>query len=160
MIDFEITEVGLQSKTLNAVVDLHFQVLPSRAYVSNDKKKQLPLEISEALSGRQGIVLAAMKGEQCLGYKVAYVTGNRFETLYIWLGGVHPVYRRHGIARALLAKMTEYATSIGVDCIESHVYGTNQAMMILNLQAGFGVCGCLHGSGTNTVRVTMRKAIR
>lgn len=157
--DYEIIEINAKPDSLKAVMELHFQVLPSRAYESTEKKQKLAVEISESLAGRQGIVLAAMKDEQCIGYKVGYVSGNRREKLYIWLGGVHPMYRRQGMARALMQKMIEYANTLDVECMESHVFGTNQAMMILNLQSGFEIQGCLHGAGTNTVRVTMRKAI-
>lgn len=157
--DYQIVNIKPEQESLKAVMELHFKILPSRAYETDEKKLKLSGEVAESLPGRQGIVLAAMKAQQCIGYKIAYVTGNRREKLYIWLGGVHPMYRRQGIARALMQRMVEYANSLGVECMESHVFGTNQAMMILNLQSGFEVQGCLHGAGTNTVRVTMRKAI-
>ncbi|MHC4840260.1 MAG: GNAT family N-acetyltransferase [Planctomycetota bacterium] len=156
---FEIQRIEPNVDKLDKVMELHFQVLPSRAYESAEKKANLPHEIVASLTGRQGVILAAMEDNQCVGYKVAYVTGNRKEKLYVWLGGVHPVYRRKGVATALMDAMITYAKEVGVEYMESHVYGTNQAMMILNLQSGFDIGGCMHGAGTNTVRVIMRKPI-
>ena len=74
-----------------------------------------------------------------VGFKLGYRRGA--ELLYSWLGGVHPDWRRHGIAAALMVRQHDHALAQGYRFIETRTRAANNAMLILNLRHGFHVCG-------------------
>jgi GNAT superfamily N-acetyltransferase len=74
-----------------------------------------------------------------VGFKLAYRRGP--DLLYSWLGGVHPGWRRHGIAAALMERQHEAARARGYRFVETRTRAANNAMLILNLRHGFHVCG-------------------
>jgi GNAT superfamily N-acetyltransferase len=90
------------------------------------------------------------------GFKLGYRRGAVL--FYSWLGAVHPQSRRLGIARELTQRQHEWAQAQGYRCIETRTRAVNRAMMILNLAAGFEVCGFESDSGGHPV-VIQRKVL-
>ena len=158
--EYVIRELPLTRDEFEPMIELHHQVLPSRLHVQDQKKKSILDEVLGALNGREHLVLGAFKGEAIVGYKVAYRTGNRRECLYSWLGGVHPHHRRKGLARAMTRIQHAWAKSQGFLYVETHTWGDNPEMMILNLQEGFFAAGALSAVDRPGVRIIMRKLLK
>ncbi|AGO53193.1 GCN5-related N-acetyltransferase [Serratia plymuthica 4Rx13] len=56
------------------------------------------------------LLIAEVDG-QAAGFKLGYQTQEK--VFYSWLGGVLPAFRRHGVARALLAEQERWARAQG-----------------------------------------------
>ena len=81
----------------------------------------------------------ACHGERLVGFKLGYaVTSRRY---YSWLGGVHPSYQRHGIARELMQRQHAWILEQGYAVIETEVRASNHAMAQLNTSCGFQAVG-------------------
>ena len=81
----------------------------------------------------------ARDGDRLVGFKLGYaVTSLRY---YSWLGGVHPAYRRKGIARALMDRQHDWLESRDYLHVETETMQSNQEMARLNMSAGFGAVG-------------------
>jgi len=157
--EYMIRELTLTPASLEPLVGLHHKVLPSRLYSTDEKRSAFTDEILGALNGREYLVLGAFAGDTIVGYKLGYRTGNRRECFYSWLGGVHPHHRRKGVARALTRVQHEWARERGFRYVETHTWGDNAAMLILNLQEGFIAAGALSATDRPGVRVIMRKLL-
>lgn len=155
----DIRELPADRESLAPVIALHHLCLPSRLYTTPEQQAAFLDEVLAALQGRQSLVLAAFADHSPVAYKIGYRTGNRHETLYSWLGGVHPHHRRKGLGTALLLRQHERALAMGISNVETHVWGDNAAMLVLNLRNGFAVAGTLSGPDRPGVRVVMRKSL-
>ncbi|MCB9894330.1 MAG: GNAT family N-acetyltransferase [Planctomycetes bacterium] len=159
--DYTIREIGLTPDELAPLVELHHEVLPSRAYATDEKKQGLLGELQAALAGRDPLVLTAFAPDaKMVAYKLGYRTGNRRECFYSWLGGVHPFHRRKGLYRALTRLQHEWAAGQGCLYVETHTWGDNPGMMILNLQEGFIASGSLAAVDRPGTRIIMRKMLQ
>lgn len=154
--------VALRSDELDGVVDLHFEVLPSRqSQIDPQAREKMRSDIASVLSFREGLCLAALSAdERAAAYKIGYRTGNRSEGFYSWIGGVHPAHRRRGLARALLETQHAWAKSRGLLWIETQCWGDNRAMLLLNLAAGMDIVGALSGPERTGVKAVLRKRLR
>ncbi|WP_089942980.1 GNAT family N-acetyltransferase [Candidatus Entotheonella palauensis] len=85
------------------------------------------------------LVCARLRSGRLAGFKLGY--RRRPQLLYSWLGGVHPEARRQGLARKLMARQHDWASANGYRFIETQTQATNNAMLVLNLQSGFMICG-------------------
>ncbi|MBK8205731.1 MAG: GNAT family N-acetyltransferase [Planctomycetes bacterium] len=154
-----IREVAVDDEQLRPLIDLHHECLPSRQYATPEQKAGLLAEVRAGLAGRESLVLATFDAERVVAYKIAYRTGNRHEILYSWLGGVHPHHRRKGLARALIRAQHAWAHEHGITHVETHTWGDNPGMLILNLHEGFSIVGVTSGPDRPGVRVILRKAL-
>jgi ribosomal protein S18 acetylase RimI-like enzyme len=84
-------------------------------------------------------VVVAMWGGAIVGFKIGYAIGSR--KYYSWLGGVHPDFRRQGIAAQMTLKQHKAAKEAGFQTIETVTGRDNAPMLHTNLKAGFHECG-------------------
>ncbi|MEM9529746.1 MAG: GNAT family N-acetyltransferase [Pseudomonadota bacterium] len=99
-------------------------------------------------------LIVAQVEDEPAGFKLGY----RFSgaVYYSWLGGVVPSARRMGLAGQLMAAQHEWAQANHYQQIETRVRSNNQAMLIVNLKAGFEVVGLDRGRG-DTFNLLLRK---
>jgi ribosomal protein S18 acetylase RimI-like enzyme len=84
----------------------------------------------------------AYDGDQLVGYKIGYqIRQYYFES---WIGGVIPTHRRQGIANRLIELQHQWSTEHGFHYVSTMTEGNNQAMLITNLKAGFGIIGTIN----------------
>ncbi len=74
-----------------------------------------------------------------IGFKLGYRLGSTL--FYSWLGGVHPEYRKQGIAQQLLSDQHQWAAEHGYSRIETRTRASNSPMIVLNLKSGFEIVG-------------------
>jgi ribosomal protein S18 acetylase RimI-like enzyme len=88
---------------------------------------------------RRPAALIAWSGLVPVGFKLGYErTGEEF---YSWLGGVHPEFRRRGIARRLLDLQHEWCQKSGYRRVSTETLNHNLSMLALNLASGLVVIG-------------------
>ena len=107
------------------------------------------LDLSEAIFGAcdrldctwrienmpQLTVFGARRDNKLVAFKIGYaVTSQRY---YSWLGGVHPDFRRLGLARQLMALQHDWIRNNGFLDVETKVMEGNVAMRDLNAATGF-----------------------
>ena len=92
------------------------------------------------LKGRAWIHLClAFDGEQLVGYKLGRSDDPRnFES---WHGGIHPDFRRQGIARELAQRQESWCRRHNFKFITTLTAHDNTPMLILNLRQGFIISG-------------------
>lgn len=74
-------------------------------------------------------LLIAEIGGQPAGFKLGYQTQEK--VFYSWLGGVLPAFRRHGVARALLAEQERWAQAQGYRQMRVKTRNRFQAMLMM-----------------------------
>jgi predicted GNAT superfamily acetyltransferase len=84
-------------------------------------------------------VFLATSDSRLVGFKAGYAVGER--KYYSWLGGVHPDFRRRGIAAELMQRQHRWLAERGYAVVETAVEQENTAMAQANLRHGFSVCG-------------------
>lgn len=100
-------------------------------------------------------VVGARFGKQLVGFKTGYaVTSRRY---YSWLGGVHPDFRRAGLARKLMQMQHDWIRDNGFSSVETKVLEDNAAMRELNAAAGFVQVGNKLTGDTN--KLILRKSV-
>jgi len=95
----------------------------------------------ERMAGREGLALHLAHNAQrkALGFKLGYQREPGL--FYSWLGGVAPRARGEGIAPALTAAQHAWAREAGYRTIETRSRNNNNAMIVVNLRAGFRITG-------------------
>jgi ribosomal protein S18 acetylase RimI-like enzyme len=84
-------------------------------------------------------VFCARSQSRLVGFKAGYAMTER--RYYSWLGGVHPDFRRRGIASALMDRQHAWLVERGYAVVETAANQENHAMAQANLRHGFSVCG-------------------
>ncbi len=88
---------------------------------------------------KRWLLLCAIGDGRMVGFKLGYELSDT--DFYSWLGGVHPDYRRHGIATLLLATQHRWCQEHGYSAIVTKTSARWDAMLRLNCHAGFAVIG-------------------
>ena len=81
----------------------------------------------------------AFSKDELVGYKIGYATETT--TFYSWLGGVHPSFRKNGIASTLFKIQHERCFKKGYEFITTQSSNKYKEMMRLNLKFGFEIYG-------------------
>lgn len=75
--------------------------------------------------------------DELIGFKIGYPYND--VTFYSWIGGIHPDYRKQGIASKLAELQEVYAKTKGFEKLRTKSMNTYKPMMILNLKNGFDI---------------------
>lgn len=87
----------------------------------------------------QFLILIAYWNDKCVGFKIGY--GQDCELFYSWTGGVHPDYRKRGIAEALMKKQHEWCRINNYSIIETRTRNKFPEMIQLNFKHDFKIVG-------------------
>lgn len=101
-------------------------------------------------------VACAAEAGRLIGFKAGYAMGRG--RYYSWLGGVHPDFRRRGIAAELMRRQHAWLRERGFETVETATNRDNLAMIRANLDHGFTICGLRHK--LERVQVLLRKDLR
>lgn len=102
------------------------------------------------------LVTARFASGALAGFKLGYRRGTTL--FYSWLGGVHPEARRQGVGVELMRLQHTWAKEQGFTTVETRARAANNAMLILNLQAGFQIRG-IEVDASGTPVVILRKGL-
>lgn len=84
------------------------------------------------------IFLVARDGDACMGYCGIYLAADEGEITNV---AVDPVYRRQGVAQAMLQQLLQQAEKQGARHIFLEVRSSNQSARALYEKLGFTACG-------------------
>lgn len=84
-------------------------------------------------------VICARNEGRLIGFKAGYAMSQT--KYYSWLGGVHPDFRRQGIASQLMELQHNWVSEQRFKVVETAANQDNTAMTQANLKHGFVVCG-------------------
>jgi predicted GNAT superfamily acetyltransferase len=99
-------------------------------------------------------IILAESDSELIGFKIGYEKYHG--TFFSWLGGVHPDYRRSGIATELLNLQHQWCEKQRYTEIQTDTFGDAPGMLILNLLKGFEVYGT-YLANDGKIRVQLRK---
>ncbi|MBU9674437.1 GNAT family N-acetyltransferase [Planococcus sp. CP5-4] len=92
----------------------------------------------EKLNSQEHVLIyAALVDDQVAGYKIGY--GLDDQTFYSWLGGVHPDFRKLGIASDLMRRQHADLKDLGYEIVRTKTMNKWRGMLLLNIQTGFDV---------------------
>lgn len=110
----------------------------------------------DRLRGQRGrLLLVALVDDRVVGYKFGYQ--DRPGRFYSWLGGVHPDFRRQGVASALMRHQHRLLRRAGYREVRCHTRNRFRGMLILSLLHGFEIIGTVAGAGE--LRLILRKLL-
>jgi len=131
-----------QVAELAALFTEAFETPPSDSFIERLNEKQ------------DLLVLVATVNSEVIGFKIGYT---RFKAVFFsWLGAVACSKRRSGVARTLLRHQHKLCEERGYKELQTESAGSNQAMLILNLQEGFEISG-VHLGRSDILTVQLRK---
>ena len=88
-------------------------------------------------SEEQVLIYVALVDDQVAGYKIGYRLDG--QTFYSWLGGVHPDFRKLGIASELMRRQHADLKDLGYEIVRTKTMNKWRGMLLLNIQTGFDV---------------------
>jgi predicted GNAT superfamily acetyltransferase len=92
--------------------------------------------------------------ETLIGFKIGYLYNH--DTLYSWVGGVLPNYRKQGIAQQLLTQQHTIAIKKGYKKIRTKSMNKFKPMIILNLKNGFDITQ-VYTNDSNQTKIVFEK---
>ena len=101
------------------------------------------------------ILIAKVKGEDA-GFKVGYEREGHF---YSWMGGIKPVFRKMGIAKALAEAQENWAKKQGYTTITFKTRNHHKGMLIFAIKNGFDIIGFKEKETLATNRILLRKTL-
>lgn len=103
---------------------------------------------------RRWLVSLAYAANTLVGFKIAH--RERRGRVRSWLGGVHPDYRRRGIARALMHAQHTWCRAEGFTTIRTVTTNSFRGMLILNIATGFEIVGVRATGGEPKIMLELR----
>lgn len=85
----------------------------------------------------EALIVTARHRKQIIGFKIGYPVLN--EAFYSWIGGVHPDFRRKGIASRLADEQEKWVRRKGFKRLKTKSMNRFKPMIMLNLQRGFNI---------------------
>lgn len=82
------------------------------------------------------LLLVAYEDDRAMGFKAGYEREGYF---YSWMGGVHPDFRRKGVALALAEAQEAWARKQGYSSVTFKTRNRLKAMLCFALQRGFNI---------------------
>lgn len=97
-------------------------------------------EYENRLAGVPHLILLACDGDLPVACKVGYER-QQDGSFYSWMGGVHPDYRRQGLALRLAEAQEAWARAQGYQLIRFKTRNRHRNMLLFAIGRGFRVCG-------------------
>lgn len=114
------------------------------------------IEYERRLPGVPHLLLLAESGGEMAGFKVGY---EREGTFYSWMGGVHPAYRREGVAKLLAREQEDWAKQQGYRHIRFKTRNYLKPMLIFALTNGFYISAVEKRADPLSNRIWLEKVL-
>jgi GNAT superfamily N-acetyltransferase len=121
--------IGVKPSNLDLVMDVHAKI-PEFKGAGYDRG------VFEQRLKAKHVLLTGFAGKTPAGYLAAY---ERWEdgSIYCWLTGVDPAFRRHGILTKLMASLEQWAKSHGYQKITIKTRNCRREMLSFLVKNGF-----------------------
>ncbi|WP_020571196.1 GNAT family N-acetyltransferase [Neolewinella persica] len=110
----------------------------------------------EKVAGKPNLILIAEIGGVAAGFKVGY---ERDDYWYSWLGGVHPEFRRRGVARMLADRQDEWARERGYPTVTFKTLNRLRNMLRFGIDRGFNIIRVEEHEDVRENRIWMRREL-
>ncbi|WP_219118231.1 GNAT family N-acetyltransferase [Janthinobacterium sp. UMAB-56] len=120
-----------------------------------DQRRSLA-QLQERLPA-DALVLIAEANGQAVGFKLGYRAGDG--SLYSWLGGVLPAYRKAGLAQRLLAAQEAWAKEQGFAAVTVKSMNRYPAMLRLLIRNGYRIRAVEHFGDPASERIDFIKPL-
>jgi GNAT superfamily N-acetyltransferase len=117
----------------------------------------LSKSIAAFLADKEHLALVALYHQTPAGFKIAYTQSDI--CLYSWLGGVHPQYRKLGIASALLDYQENWARQHGFQKITVKSMNKYPDMLRFLIKNGYAITGTEQQSHSKEIKIRFEKFI-
>ncbi len=107
---------------------------------------------------RNHLILTARIDGQPIGFKIGYEQNDK-GTLYSWMGGVLPEYRKQGIAEMLAAYQENWARENRYTTIRIKTREKHKAMQAFSLKRGFVITEKIAKTPEQESRIWMEKIL-
>lgn len=115
-------------------------------------------EMSRTLQSKFNLItLMAYDGARPCAYKIGYEQSPK--RFYSWIGGVHPDYRRQGLATSLIQRQVELVRQKEYEFLVTHTQNRFREMLILNLKNGFDVVGVKKNSDSDELTIILERSL-
>lgn len=125
-----MTKMELQVKeaTLPQAVEVHLAI--------PEFKERTPGQLEERLNSKKSLILVAYLNGLPAGYLIAY---DKFGdgSLYCWMVGVIPAFRRQGVLGALMGHLERYAKSTGYTKLRIKTRNNRREMLAYLVKSRF-----------------------
>ncbi len=102
-------------------------------------------------------IIFAKFDDTLIGCKIGYQTSH--DSFYSWIGGVHPDFRRQGIAQNMMQLQIDWCIKNGIHVIRTKTLKRNMPMYALNFKHGYHVTG-YDKSGKHGPKLILSKTLR
>jgi len=106
------------------------------------------------LKEKKHLILIAYENTNPIGFKVGY---HREDTFYSWMGGIHPNFRKRGVAKALAKTQEEWAKTNGFKTITFKTRNRLKGMLIFAIKNDFNIIGFEPKESIEEYRIILRK---
>ncbi|WP_370548070.1 GNAT family N-acetyltransferase [Edwardsiella tarda] len=114
-------------------------------------------DLHARLDGRESSLLIARIAGQAVGFKIGYALDS--QTVYSWLGGVLPAWRRAGVAQSLLQAQQQWAIQHGYRRIEVKTRNGFPAMLMMLIKNGYSIIQLQPQGAVADYRLRLAKAL-
>lgn len=113
-------------------------------------------EYHKRLDGVNHLILIAFWEGEAAGFKVGY---EKPDTFYSWMGGVLPLFRGKGIAKALADYQENWAKIEGYTTVTFKTRNSHKGMLLFALKNGFDIIGFKEKATLAENRILLRKNV-
>jgi predicted GNAT superfamily acetyltransferase len=125
---YQVITGGPNESVLDALLDVYQQLF---------EDAKLDFFIDRIQTKKDLVITLSYDRDTLIGFKLGYQYNE--DTLYSWVGGVLPEYRKQGIAQKLLELQHQMAKEKGYKKVRTKSMNRFKPMIILNLKNGFDI---------------------
>ena len=145
----------IKDKDWDALAQIHAQI---PEFMSANGTYSEAAHFEKRCAGQEAFAVAAYDGEHPAGYLIAYDRYND-GSLYCWMAGVLPAYRRAGALSALMTALEDYARARGHNAIRIKTRNDKTAMLRWLVANGYMFTGIDTRAPLSDSRLHLRKEI-
>ena len=109
------------------------------------------------LSQKKCLIELAVDNGKDVGFKIGYELNQT--SFYSWMGGVHPEFRKQGIAKMLAKQQESWAIQQGFKFIQMKTRNNLKNMLHFSLSNGFYIIGIEPHSNPMNNRIILEKRL-
>lgn len=144
-----MSQITIEIGELKTVVELSQQI-------PEFDNPHLIQEYNKRLNNRPNLILIAKCDGNPVAFKVAYERDSD-GSLYSWMGGVLPEFRRKGIAQLLADAQEKWAAENAYSSIRFKTRNRHQKMLLFAIGNGFKIIDLIKVDDLNEYRIVLEK---
>lgn len=141
----------IKETTLKEALNVHFKI----PEFENSYDKQT---FQERLEGKKHFILVALEESNPIGYLISYEENPK--TIYHWMAGVVPKYRREGALKLMMDKMNSIAKTSEYTKVTIKTRNDKRGMLFYLLKDGYNFTEVEKIGNVEDYRIYLEKELR